>query len=58
MLFSFLENTQEITIIAHKTPDLDTLCAAQSLYNILKKSIKINLICFDSIPKKYKQIIK
>ena len=58
MLFSFLENTKEITIIAHKNPDLDTLCATQSLYNILKQSIKINLVCLDSIPKKYKKIIK
>lgn len=58
MLFSFLENTKEITIIAHKNPDLDTLCAAQSLYNILKQALKINLVCSDLIPTQYETIIK
>lgn len=57
MLFSFLENTNEIAIIAHKNPDLDTLCAAQSLYNIINQALTTHLICIDEIPKKYETII-
>jgi len=57
MLFSYLEKTKQICIIAHKNPDLDTLCAAQSLYNTIKNSINTHLVCIDKIPEIYKKII-
>ena len=57
MLFSFLEKTNKITIITHTIPDLDTLCSAKSLYNILNRHMEVELVCSDIIPNRYQEII-
>ena len=58
MLFNFLKQTRAISIVCHAQPDLDTLCAAVSLKNILSQTpLTVNLVCQSPIDPKFKDFI-
>ncbi|MDD5769372.1 MAG: bifunctional oligoribonuclease/PAP phosphatase NrnA [Candidatus Gracilibacteria bacterium] len=48
---------ENIALISHKNPDLDTIGSATSFYEIIQDNLagkNIDLICIDDIPEKYK----
>lgn len=48
---------ENIALISHKNPDLDTIWSATSFYEIIQDNLawkNIDLICIDDIPEKYK----
>ena len=58
MLFNFLKQTRAISIVCHAQPDLDTLCAAVSLKNILSQTpLTVHLVCQSPIDPKFKDFI-
>ncbi len=51
-----IKNTQKITIISHKNPDIDTVSSALAFYKLIQiidKILNIELVCIDKIPEKF-----
>lgn len=55
MLLEFIADSKSLAIVSHTTPDLDTLCAASSIQDIIP-NIESFLVCKDMIPQRMQKL--
>lgn len=55
-IFQKIKSSNNIALISHKNPDIDTIWSSTSFYSAIQNNFlnkKVDLICVDEIPKKY-----